>query len=84
VEVRMGSKESASLKGMDVVLSEIHQCLGTAPQEWLQALTANPGSFTDLERTVHHAFQQMADQVVAGLLAQATAGDDFAQAAKKK
>lgn len=80
----MGSKDSAALKNMDAVLGEIRQRLGTVPQEWLQALTANPGSFTDLERTVHHAFQQMADEVVAGLLAQATVGGQFVQAAKKK
>lgn len=80
----MGSKDSAALKNMDAVLGEIRQRLGTVPREWLQALTANPGSFTDLERTVHHAFQQMADEVVAGLLAQATVGGQFVQAAKKK
>jgi hypothetical protein len=38
----------------------------------------------DLEKKVHHAFQQMADQLVAGLLAQATKADDFADNAKKK
>jgi hypothetical protein len=47
-------------------------------------LQARPGSFTDLERDVHRAFQQMADQVIAGLLAEATARAEFADAAKKK
>lgn len=84
MEVRMGSKKAAALKGIDPVLTEIHKRLRIDPQEWLQKLTANPGSFVDLEKTVHQSFQQMADQLVAGLLAQATAADEFAQAAKKK
>jgi hypothetical protein len=72
------------LKGIDPVLSDIHKRLQSHPQEWLRALTDNPGSFVDLEKTVHLTFKHMADQLVAGLLAQATAGDDFAETAKKK
>jgi len=83
MEVRMGKKD-ATLKGIDPVLTEIQKRLQTDPREWLHSLREDPGSFVDLEKNVHQAFQQMADQVVAGLLAQATAGDDFAQAAKKK
>jgi hypothetical protein len=84
MEVRMENNKGAALKGIDPVLAEIHKRLQTDPQKWLRKLTANPGSFVDLEKAVHRSFQQMADQVVAGLLAQATAGEDFAQAAKKK
>jgi hypothetical protein len=84
MEVRMESKQGAAVKGIDPVLIEIRKRLQSHPQEWLRALTANPGSFVDLEKTVHQTFQQMADQLVAGLLAQATAADDFAQTAKKK
>jgi hypothetical protein len=84
MEVRMENKKAAALKGIDPVLAEIHKRLRTDPQEWLRRLTVNPGSFVDLEKAVHQSFQQMADQVVAGLLAQATAGADFAEAAKKK
>jgi hypothetical protein len=84
MEVRMESKQAAAVKGIETVLTEIHKRLRTDPQNWLQRLTGNPDSFVDLEKTVHRSFQQMADQVVAGLLAQATAGAKFAQAAKKK
>ncbi len=84
MEVRVESKKGRALKGIDPVLAEIHKRLQSHPQEWLQILTENPGSFVDLEKTVHHTFKQMADQLVAGLLAQATGGDDFAQTAKKK
>jgi hypothetical protein len=77
-------KKEAPLQGIDPVLAEISRCLQSHPQEWLCDLQKNPAGFADLEKKVHHAFQQMADQVVAGLLAQATQGDDFADNAKKK
>ena len=84
MEVRVGSKTGAVVKGIDPALAEIQKRLQSHPQEWLRTLQQNPAGFGDLEKTVHHAFQQMADQLVAGLLAQATKGDDFADNAKKK
>jgi hypothetical protein len=84
MEVRVEGKKGTALKGIDPVLAEIQKRLQSHPQEWLRSLQENPASFGDLEKTVHHAFQQMADQLVAGLLAQATQGNDFAQSAKKK
>ena len=84
MKVRMESKTGTVLNGIDPVLTDIQKRLQSHPQEWLRTLQGNPGSFGDLEKAVHHAFQQMADQLVAGLLAQATQGDDFAQTAKKK
>ena len=84
MEVRVQSKKAAPLKGIDPVLAEISKRLQSHPQEWLRNLQKNPAGFADLEKKVHHAFQQMADQLVAGLLAQATKGDDFADNAKTK
>jgi hypothetical protein len=69
---------------MDPVLADIYKRLQSHPQEWLRSLQKNPAGFADLEKKVHHAFQQMADQLVAGLLAQASKGEDFADNAKKK
>jgi hypothetical protein len=84
MEVRVQGKKEAPLKGIDPVLAEINKRLQRHPQEWLHSLQKNPAGFADLEKKVHHAFQQMADRLVAGLLAQATKGDDFADNAKKK
>jgi hypothetical protein len=84
MEVRMESKNGAALPGVDPVLAEIQQHLQVEPQKWLKALQENPGAFGNLEQEIHGAFSRMADRVVAGLLAQATAGADFADAAKKK
>jgi hypothetical protein len=84
MEVRVQSKQAVPLSGIEPVLAEIRQRLQSQPDTWLQKLRDQPGSFADLEKTVHQAFQQMADQVVAGLLAQATGPAAFADAAKKK
>lgn len=84
MEIRVQGKKEAPLKGIDPALAEINRRLQSHPQEWLDSLQKNPAGFADLEKKIHHAFQQMADQVVAGLLAQATKGDDFVDNAKKK
>lgn len=72
------------MHGLAPVLTDIQKRLDNHPQEWLHALQEDPGSFADLEKAVHHTFQQMADQLVAGLLAQATQGEAVTQAVKKK
>ena len=84
MEVRMESKKGPALTGIDPVLTEIQQRLQTQPQQWLKVLQQDPGALANLEQEIHGAFARMADRVVAGLLAQATAGSDFADAAKKK
>jgi hypothetical protein len=84
MEVRLESKTGTVLTGVDPAVTEIQKRLQSQPEEWLRTLQENPAAFKDVEKTVHHAFQQMADQLVAGLLAQATQGDDFTQTAKKK
>ncbi len=43
--------------------------LNQEQQDWRQRLRRDPARFGEVELAVHHAFQQMADQVVAGLLA---------------
>ena len=84
MEVRVQGQEEVALLGLDPALAEIQRRLQSHPQEWLGCLQKNPAGFADLEKTIHHAFQQMADQLVAGLLAQATQGEEFAATAKKK
>lgn len=84
MEVRMNSQQGTLVSGIAPVLSEIQQRLKARPAEWLKALQHNPSRFGDLEQEIHHTFSQMADRVVAGLLAQATADAAFAETAKKK
>jgi hypothetical protein len=84
MEIRLESKTATPLRGIEPVLTAIEQRLHREPEGWLKQLQTCPGSFADLEKDVHRTFQQMADQVVAGLLAQATATAAFADAAQKK
>jgi hypothetical protein len=84
MEVRMESKNGTVVDGIDPVLAEIQQRLKAHPKEWLKALAQNPGDLANLEQEIHRTFAQMADRVVAGLLAQATADPAFADSAKKK
>lgn len=84
MEIRVENKKGGVVEGVDQVRAAIHERLQQQPREWLQALQEKPGDFADLEQMVHRAFRQMADQMVAGLLAQATRPAEFAEAAKKK
>jgi hypothetical protein len=84
MEVRMETKKGTVVIGIDPVLTQIQQRLQARPKEWLVALQQDPGKFADVEKEVHRAFAQMADQVVAGLLAEATGDSDFAKSAQKK
>lgn len=84
MEIRIDRKNGTKVMGIDPVLVGIQQRLQAHPKEWLKALQQNPGGLANLEQEIHRVFAQMADQVVAGLLAQATAGPEFPEAAKKK
>ena len=84
MEIRMDSHQGTKVSSMDLVLAEIQRRLKAEPQKWLKVLKNNPGDFANLEQEVHRDFARMADEVVAGLLAEATAPASFADAAKKK
>ncbi len=84
MNVRLQSKNATPLSGIEPVLATIQQRLESEPETWLKQLQAHPGSFVDVEKDVHRTFQQLADQLVAGLLAKATAEAHFAEEAKKK
>jgi hypothetical protein len=84
MEVRLQSQQGTKVSGIDPVLAEIQQRLEAHPKEWLKTLAQNPGNLANLEQEIHRTFAQMADRIVAGLLAQATADTAFADAAQKK
>lgn len=84
MEVRVEGKCGPLVKNVDEVLRQIQQQLQDQQEQWLAQLRDHPAQFADLEARIHQSFQGLADQVVAGVLAQVTAADDFAQDAKKK
>jgi hypothetical protein len=84
MDVRVDGKKGVVVGGVDPVLAQVQDRLRRDPKQWLALLQQDPGKFADIEKDVHRAFVQMADQVVAGLLAEATSNADFALDAKKK
>lgn len=84
MQVRVDGKSGPVVKSVDDVLRQVQQQLQEQHQQWLTQLRGQPAQFADLDARIHQTFQSLADQVVAGVLAQVTATDDFAQDAKKK
>jgi predicted ArsR family transcriptional regulator len=84
MEVRVHGRTGPVVKNVDEVLRQVQEQLQAQRGQWLAQLRAEPGKFADLEARIHQTFQGLADQVVAGVLAQVTAADDFAQDAQKK
>ena len=84
MEVRVEGKCGPLVKNVDEALRQIQQQLQDQQEQWVAQLRDHPAQFADLEARIHQTFQGLADQVVAGVLAQVTATDDFAQDAKKK
>jgi hypothetical protein len=66
------------------VVEKLAEQLRVQQQHWLQRLTQKPQSFADLEVAVHHAFAQLADQLVASLLVEATQQSAALEDQKKK
>jgi len=83
MEVRVQEKSGPVVTNVDDVLRQVQQQLRDQQQQWVAQLRDQPGHFADLEAHIHQTFQDVADQVVAGVLAEATAADDFARDEKK-
>ena len=83
MEVRVDGKCGPPVKNVDEVLLQVQQQLQDQQRQWVTQLREDPAKFANLETQIHQIFQGLADQVVAGVLAQVTAAD-FAEDAKKK
>jgi hypothetical protein len=84
MEVRVAGKGGPLVKNVAEVLRQVQQQLHDQQGQWVAQLREQPAKFVDLEAQIHRTFQDLADQVVAGVLAQATATDAFAPDAQKK
>ena len=83
MEVRVQGNGGPVVTHVDDVLRHVQEQLRDQQQQWVAQLRDQPGNFADLEAHIHQTFQDVADQVVAGVLAEATAADDFAKDEKK-
>ena len=84
MRVRLDSQTGADVPAPQTTLQQIHDQLLTQQQRWADQLANDPASFAQLEPQVHHAFQQLADRLVASLLAHAAQQPALQQQAKKK
>ncbi len=84
MEVHNDSRTGPLVRSPGELVDRIATQLRSDHKAWLHQLTVEPGQFATLEVTVHQAFQQLADQLVASLLAQATQQSPALDAAKKK
>jgi hypothetical protein len=65
------------------ILADVDKQLKDRKDVWAQRLDENPASFGTVEVDVHQTMQQVADQIVAGLLAQLGLRASLEDACKK-
>jgi hypothetical protein len=68
MEVRREAENGTPVAPLPEILAGITQKLQQEQHAWRQRLQADPRQFGAVEVAVHHTFQQLADQLVAGLL----------------
>jgi hypothetical protein len=68
MDVRLQAKDG-TVASLPVQIAAVTERLAEEQPVWRERLQREPSRFGEVEVAVHHAFQQMADQVVAGLLA---------------
>ena len=81
---RFGSKEGAAVPSLTQTLDDVQTRLRDQQAAWAEQLARDPASLAQLEVQVHHAFAQLADRMVAGLLAHAAGQPALAERAQKK
>lgn len=84
MRVRLNSQTGAEVPAPQTTLAQIHEQLLAQQQGWADQLANDPASFAHLEPQVHQAFQQLADRLVASLLAHAAQQPALQEQAKKK
>jgi hypothetical protein len=81
---RFGTKSGAIVPPTGQAVQDIHTQLQQQQQLWADKLAHDPACFAALEQEIHLRFGQLADQLVASLLAGAADQPALDEAAKKK
>jgi hypothetical protein len=84
MRIRSDSQTGPDLPTPDQALQQIHSQLQAQQTLWAEQLARDPAAFDQLEAHIHQAFGQLADRLVASLLAHAAQQQALAEAAKKK
>lgn len=83
MQIHIGSKDgpTPSVSGaVEQVSSEIQ----AKRDEWLDTLVRDPGRLAEVEQEIHLTFGHLADQVVAGVLAEASERPEMQSHQKKR
>ena len=81
---RLDSQTGPAVPTPDKALELIQSHLAAQQALWGKQLTRDPAALAALEPQIHLTFDQLADQLVASLLAHASQQQPLADAAKKK
>jgi len=81
---RLDSQTGPAVPTPTKALEQIHAQLADQQALWAEQLAREPAAFALLEPQIHQAFGQLADQLVASLLAHAAQQQSLADAANKK
>jgi hypothetical protein len=84
MRIRSGSHQGPDIPPPAQAIEQIQALLAAQQQQWADQLALDPACFAQLEPQVHRAFQQLADQLVASLLAHAAQQPALQEQAKKK
>jgi hypothetical protein len=83
MHVRTDAQATSTVASLESILKETQKKLSRLQKDWSQQLQQDPSRFGQVEVEVHHTFQQLADQVVAGLLGEVGQQPALEQACKK-
>ena len=81
---RFGRPSGAAVLPAGQALQDIHAQLREQQQVWADKLAHDPACFATLEQEIHRRFGQLADLLVAGLLAGLAQQPALHETAKKK
>jgi hypothetical protein len=83
MRVRRDARVNSTVPPLPAILTEVQKRLSSLKEGWSRQLHQDPSRFGQVERDVQHAFQELADQVVAGLLGEVGQQPVLADACKK-
>jgi hypothetical protein len=84
MDVRFESKAGPLVADPEQVVVALAEQLHIEQKKWLKELRKNPKGFAELEVSIHQKCQEMADQLVASLLAAGTQESPTLELEKKR
>lgn len=81
--VHTDAESKSAVSSLAEVLGRVDKQLHSLKDVWSQRLNGNPSCFGQVECEVHQTLQQVADQIVAGLLAELGQQTSLENACKK-